>query len=353
MTFKNTNLNRTNNLNLLRLLAASLVVFSHSFPLSMGSNEFEPFRLLNGYFTFGQLAVAIFFVISGYLITISWNRKPHFFTFCWKRLLRIYPGVIAVILFTVFIIGPIATSLNLKEYLISIPYFQMIKDMILLSQVNLPGVFIDNTYPKAVNGSLWTLMWEAKMYLMTAIFGLSKIIKVKWPVIYLTLLAISITYLKLTLPIIGFFINDYSVYYLMGTLFAIYDESIKYNLLLLTLSFFIWIMAFMTPFFTLVSILFIPYAVLYLALKSKVILQNLLETGDFSYGIYIYAFPIQQFVVHLLQNEVSPIILFILSFPVIFIFSYFSWNLIEKKSLKLKSLNINKFLIKMYGMCKN
>ncbi len=350
MTDKNFMSNTTNNFNILRLFAASIVVYSHSFPLSMGSNEFEPFKLVTGYFTLGQLAVSIFFVISGYLITISWNRKPIFLEFCWKRLLRIYPGMIAAIIFTVFIIGSTATSLSFKEYLGSIPYLQIIKNMILLQQANLPGVFVNNSYPNAVNGSLWTLLWEAKMYLITAILGLTGILKKRWPVVYFTLFAIAFTYFKLTLPIISSFVNDYSIYYLVGTLFAIYNNSIKYRLALLTPLFLIWILSFKTSFFTLITNIFLPYLILYLALNSKVIMQKLLKMGDFSYGVYIYAFPIQQFIVHLFQNEISPIELFFISFPLIIICSYFSWNLIEKKALEMKNIDINRISMKIYGV---
>jgi len=350
MTDNSLSSNSTNNFNILRLLAASLVVYSHSYGLSIGSYELEPLKLLTGYFTFGHLAVAIFFVISGYLITISWNRKPIFLIFCWKRFLRIYPGMMAAILFSVFIIGPIATSLNLNDYLASIPYLQIIKGMVVLGQSNLPGVFINNTYPNAVNASLWTLFWEAKMYFITAILGLTGILKMRWPIVYITLFAIVITYFKLTLPIIDFFVIDYSVYYLMGTLFAIYNNSIMYRSTLLAPFFLIWILSFKTPFFTLLTTVFLPYSIMYLALEAKVVLQKLLEMGDFSYGVYIYAFPIQQLIVHLFQNEISPIKLFSISFPITIICSYFSWNFIEKKALDIKNIDINKIRMKIWSV---
>lgn len=335
MQYKELTINRSNNFNFLRLFAALLVIYSHSFPLS-GSNSLETFNLLTGSFTFGKLGVAIFFVISGYLITISWNRESNLIIFTWKRLLRIYPGLITSVLFSTFVVGSIATSLTFSDYISTISYLQIVKGTILMYQPFLPGVFTDNLYANAVNGSLWTLCWEARMYMLTAVFGLTGMFTNRWKIVIITFLVVIYNHVNFSLPLIRFFVGEYVVtYYLIGTLFAIYN--IIYNKKILLILFLIWIMSFKTILLSISSIIFIPYLTLYLSLKTKFVFKKIMEYGDFSYGLYIYAFPIQQYIVHLFQNEISPMKLFFISFPATFILAYISWNIIEKKALMYKN----------------
>ena len=102
------------------------------------------------------VGVMIFFSISGYLITESWQWNPKLVAFFVKRALRIFPALIVCVSVTACIIGAAATNLSLRDYF-SHPAFPLyFRNIALLISYFLPGVFEDNIYKNAVNGSLWT-----------------------------------------------------------------------------------------------------------------------------------------------------------------------------------------------------
>lgn len=159
----------SDNLTFLRLFAALMVIYGHSFPLTGFSS---PGYLMNGVQT---IAVKAFFVISGYLVTESWLRDQDFSRFAIKRLLRIVPALLFLVIFTAFIVGPILTHLPIGEYLGSGGAFRYLWNALFFPIYDLPGVFPDNIYPVAVNGSLWTLPVELSMYILLPLaFFLSK-----------------------------------------------------------------------------------------------------------------------------------------------------------------------------------
>src|SRR5207249_8380224 len=109
---------RANNFDAVRLLAALSVVFSHSFLIAEGSEHSEPFLRLNGnQCILGLVGVFVFFVISGYLVTESWCRRPVPALFSLRRALRIYPALIVNVLVCALIIGPLVSTLPLAAYL--------------------------------------------------------------------------------------------------------------------------------------------------------------------------------------------------------------------------------------------
>lgn len=334
-----------NNFDLLRYIAASLVIFSHSYVLSLGNDEKEPFYLLTQSMTFGKLSVCIFFMISGYLITKSWNKNPNIFAYSWKRILRIYPGLIVSILFSTFVIGPLVSSLDPLEYFKNIDIPSVLIYMATLRQKYLPGVFSQNIYPDSVNGSLWTLIGEATMYIVTAIIGLLGIFKKKW-LLFVFILAEIILYNigihhlnENEIRYIYIIFNvDNVTYYLIGACFYLYEDKIQYRKDVFIFALILWIISFDTEFFKTISYISIPYIIFHLAFIPTKYLKTLTERGDFSYGLYIYAFPIQQTFVHLFQNNITPLKLFILSYPITFLLAFFSWNLVEKRALELKNI---------------
>ena len=144
---------RTNHFDIMRLTAALLVVFSHSFNLSHGKvlgKQYEPLmQLSKGQITLGGLAVLVFFVISGFLITASFDKDKNVLSFCQKRFLRIYPGLIVVVLLTALVLGPLMTELPLWEYFKKPETYNYLVNNIgfIRYQDFLPGVFEHNTVP--------------------------------------------------------------------------------------------------------------------------------------------------------------------------------------------------------------
>jgi peptidoglycan/LPS O-acetylase OafA/YrhL len=155
-----------NNFDYLRHFAALMVLVSHAFVIYFGV-EYEP--KYQGV-TAGSLAVCIFFVLSGFLINGATDRNTHT-RFVIARVLRLYPAAIACMLVTVFLIGPIYTSLTLQEYLSSGETYGYLRNssLVLLFQDSLPGLFLNNPFPASVNGSLWTLPVELRAYILAAV----------------------------------------------------------------------------------------------------------------------------------------------------------------------------------------
>jgi peptidoglycan/LPS O-acetylase OafA/YrhL len=126
---------RNNNFNLIRMLAATAVLISHSYPLALGSNAVEPLFSWLG-ISLGELAVITFFCVSGFFISLSRDRAPGNLDFFSARFLRIYPGLTLVLLISVFVIGPIFTTLSTSEYLSSREIYSDLSNNLTLFNMN-------------------------------------------------------------------------------------------------------------------------------------------------------------------------------------------------------------------------
>lgn len=337
---------RENNFDLLRLLAAIFVMVAHSFPLT-GNPERSTLILNMG---FGSLGVKIFFVISGFLIVGSYVRNPNVFDFMKSRILRIYPALIVVILLSVFLLGPLVTNLSLKEYFLSAGTYQYLKMLTLFEpQFRLPGVFDSNIYKETVNGSLWTLEYEVTFYLIIALLGVLGLLK---PKILLSLFALIFSLFELHTRYtslsfgtinIGYFL-EFFIYFLAGSLIFLYKEFIKLDKIYLFTIVGIFLIS--IPFGGVRDEVFVfigSYLVLYLSLTPRIKFYKYNKMGDLSYGLYIYAFPVQQLITFMYGGRMEyPIINFLIALIFSLLLAFISWNLIEKKALRLKSLNFKK-----------
>ena len=155
--------NRNNRFNLLRLMAALAVFVAHGdFLYRLHLPVPFPGHSL------GSLAVYVFFFISGYLVCQSWLREPDWGAFWIKRVMRIFPGLIVAVAFSVFILGWSVTSLSSRDYWqSSATWLNLVNNAVGVATVQtLPGVFESNPFARAVNGSLWTIRYELSMYFL-------------------------------------------------------------------------------------------------------------------------------------------------------------------------------------------
>jgi len=331
--------NKSNNLNLLRFIAASTVLYQHSYPLS-GLPQIS-------YFADLVKAVAVFFIISGFLITKSWCKSKSFH-YVQHRFLRIVPGLFVCLLFTVCILGPICTKLATSEYFSNKEtHGYLVKNILFNVQYYLPGVFENNPYKAAVNGSLWTLPIEVFCYIGVALFGLIKLLQKRHFVVLITILIIIDFYYVTTkpdallvqnLPSFLTKINSLRcvIYFLIGAIFFLYSDKISLKKLpiLLTGLIYLWL-----PNNDYVGFLCLPYLVFYLAFGFKFKNDFLKDFGkkyDLSYGIYIYAFPIQQTIMHFFASQITLPVFFIFSYLITLILAFFSFVIVEKPCLNLK-----------------
>lgn len=343
--------NRDNNLNALRLLAALLVLFSHCFPLS-GNIQREPIaRLTHSISDGGGMAVIAFFFLSGYLISASWSATPHFPTFMAKRALRIFPGLAVVALITALLLGPCLTTLDIGQYFHSGKAWLYIRDNInVLSQRNntLPGVYENNPLPNAINGSLWTLKAEFIAYIVTGIIGAICLLPTAgkgWRsiifsgvMLYASARLINMSNERLEAVPFSLDLASYRLLaaFLIGTaafvvrVWLIRSWWVFAGLVVLT-----WLAWGTQPSGILLYLSFC-YLLLLLATSPIRLLGKTIRSHDYSYGVYIYAFPVQQTIVAL-KPGIGPLTLFLFSLPVIIAFAIASWHYVEKPSMGLKN----------------
>lgn len=343
---------RDNNFNLIRFIAAFGVLFSHSFSLAIGSSDTEPFKQLFG-MSFGQIAVDIFFISSGFLIANSLFIKKDLANFFWARFLRIYPGLFIAVLFCVFFVGLYFTSYPLKQYLMNPEiYIFIAKNTVLFfgEEPSLPGVFESLPWSGVVNGSLWTLPFEVRAYCLLVVASITIYRLITWSkgllserLLYLLIplmgmIIYIVDHFYIFLPISYFSSEDFRLYslFFIGTACYIFkDNVILSKRFFYTILFFLLISAIHTDIFFIVYNVTIFYVIFYIAYIPKGRIRKFNQYGDYSYGVYIYAWPVQQSVIALIPG-INVVELCFYSFVVTILLSYFSWHCIEKKALKLK-----------------
>lgn len=344
-TVKQLDHGRQNNFDLIRLLAATSVIFSHSY---LVTNNFanEPLIRSLGFLDMGALGVCIFFTISGYLVLKSLYRQPTLSRFVWARALRIFPALFVSALFCALFVGPLTTTVPLTDYFKTRAVYGFIWR--LTTQHNfqnmLPGVFAHNPYPYHVNSPTWTLPAEMALYAGVTIFGIGlllwrrdfKALKKCIP-LFAVLLFFFFT-MTYTLGYI-FYISVWGCFFLAGMCFYWLNEKIKISLrLLLSLLIICMLLhVFAKPEWAKYAIdLLIIYGVFVFAYHPKLQIKNFIGHVDISYGLYIYAFPIQQYIVFkypLFNQWNNFFITMALAIPLALV----SWLFIEKPALSLKS----------------
>jgi peptidoglycan/LPS O-acetylase OafA/YrhL len=335
---------RNNNFNLIRFIASTLVIFNHSYILT--GTQGEP--LYNFGLSFGRVAVDVFFIASGFLVTSSFFARKKFLSFIKARILRIFPGLIVCVLFCVFFIGIIFTSLPINLYIKNEYTFSfLIYNVLLLYkplQFFLPGVFTNNPYQFAVNGSLWTLPWEIKMYsvlvMIKTLYYIQRDIIDKISKVLIVSIATIATafylyyyYVEWGLP---HHLLRFASMFFIGSSFWVLKHKIlfSYKIILLLMLILLCFIS-QVKIFVLLYSLFLAYFVIYLAYRPKGVILKFNLLGDYSYGLYIYAFPVQQSIAALIPGIDVPK-MFALSFGITLTLSIMSWHLIENRALKLK-----------------
>lgn len=315
-----------NNFHLLRLIFSIMVVYSHSWGLLT-----LPEPTVAG-MTMGRFAVLSFFALSGYLIAQSWTRSTGFVSFWQKRCLRLIPALICAEIFAFSISGAL-------------------------------GDFATNPVPYISNGPVWTLPWEAFCYFICSLLGLFALMRFS---VVGAFYATGLLWFTIALPSMdkdAFVLAPMLLAFLGGSFLSLNEDAFDMRrlgplaCLVMAIAIFDpeatllkaatgWIPLLYAPKLTppLVQvtalILALPAAIVYLGLYIKPVwsLRN-----DFSYGMYIYAWPVQQTIVYYgLQWQLSlpPLMVFAGSVTVTFCLATLSWFIVEKPALKLKGVSL-------------
>ena len=336
----------SNNLDFLRLLLASAVVILHLSHLSGNpiiASYSESLEFLS------KRAVPGFFIISGFLIYMSYEYSKNMESYIWKRMLRIYPAYIVLIFlcaFCFFYLAELSTedyfNINWIKYLVSNLTF------LVFLKPTLPGVFQEH-HIQVVNGALWTLKIEVMFYLLVPlIFKLVKIFSAKKVIVFMYVSSLAY---NLTLEYLSDFhgmaifktlqnqLPGQMTYFTAGIFAYLYFELVKryirYFLIAAFVTFYIEIQA-LEP-IALMSVLIFVFMIL----DFKI---DLSKIGDVSYGVYIYHFPIIQVLIALNVFQDSPVLLVLFTYLLTFTFALASWKLIEQRANRHKNFNISKLL---------
>jgi peptidoglycan/LPS O-acetylase OafA/YrhL len=293
---------------LMRLAAALLVVVSHTFPLSG-----QPALRIWGVEDLGALGVSIFFVISGYLVSASYVRDPR--TYLLKRVLRIEPGLIASLVVTVLLLGLLTTA-PAAEYWPKAAAYVVRNALLYPATYELPGVFEAAPMAGIVNGVLWTLRLEFSFYIVLML------IRADWRAVVALTILCAVVWLVMTFATpawaaerptrIAFLIARNGLLFFAGAALQLRQVRIP-----------LWMGGVSAAAFPLLGPLALPTAVVGLSRPGKL-------PADLSYGVYIYAFPVQQALASTGRLNLLTAVLAVLPFAML------SWFLVERPALKLK-----------------
>ena len=286
---------RENNLNIMRVIAAILVITCHSVPICNGElYEDVVGTVTGGMLNLGGVAVGFFFVTGGYLIAQSAERKKSAGVFFKARISRIFPPLFWVVVISIFVIGPLCTNLSIGEYFSNIQTYKYFLNVCLIPVHNLPGVFQDNIYPGVVNGPLWTLPIEFMCYIgcfITYKLGLFDKKRFRYTIplfvfcsgLFLYLYGNNIVLVRIVRPILLYYI---------GIAFYVFRDRIVINVR----AGFLCLAAFcgmvLLGMSSVAMLVFFPYTIFCLAfgIRRKYSGSN----KEISYGMYLWGWPMQQ-----------------------------------------------------------
>lgn len=339
-----------NNLDFLRLVFACFVLITHSYVLSLSNKQDFISLLTSGQINCSSLGVKGFFIISGFLIYRSALSSKNVLDYLVKRVLRIYPAFIVMLIVT-FLLGLVVSDQTVSEYFhnrSAQTYIPVNLAMFRQQQYNIDGVFDTNPYKNAINGSIWTIPYEFLFYLLMAtlffIRRYPKVVTVLFIIGYVLLWVLTIRYedsKEVNIINNAFELHrmaHFALCFFGGALLAVISlDRYRYKYFVLIAAVTATIICIYTNVFYFSQFILLPLIILSFGTYASPAIAGLnKKMGDFSYGIYLYGFPVQQTLMH--YYHMNYLRLMFVSIPITFILGMLSWHLIEKRALKLKIL---------------
>jgi peptidoglycan/LPS O-acetylase OafA/YrhL len=329
-----------NSLNAIRLVFAAMVIVSHSWlvnglglPPMLGDTD--P----------GLIAVAGFFAISGYLVASSRLHSSTLRSYLWRRFLRIYPAFIVALIIVAFVLAPLSTLIDSSSQMDwgSAGFYVLSNAGLYLHQVTVDNTLSNNAFPFVWNVPLWTLFYEALCYLLIGLL-VSLVPRRRLGAALIVLLGLS------TVISLGFELwpgavispvldNGASLgsFFFAGSLIFWYRARIPSSGLLTVIVVALAVLLAMAGAFSPLAALPVAYVVLYAG--SRLPFTEFGRRNDISYGMYIYGFPVQQFMVVILGGAAIPLWLFaIVSVSATVPIAWLSCLAVEKPALRLRAM---------------
>jgi peptidoglycan/LPS O-acetylase OafA/YrhL len=349
--------NKSNAFDLLRLLLAAGVITAHAYLLGGYSGEDFLSVLSKGQLHLADVSVMGFFVLSGYLITASYQRVNYIASFISHRIIRIYPGYWICILLTGVVFTTIIALLsngNTSSFAFtdansSLSFFYS-NFFIKINQWSVGGVLNKSAYQGSLNGSLWSLYPEVQCYLLTLVLGYFGFFRKNKFVVLLLFLFCAFVFIAKdyyrvnTGPTFLYLSNALMLYasYLSGSVFFLYQDKIHSDKKLLIFALVVTILLLKFGGFQLISPLLMGYLLIY-GFKSFAVKLKY----DISYGLYIYGFVIQQALFAYFHNSLPFIVFLILSLALAGAMGFVSFVLVERHFIKLKK-PIDRYIDALY-----
>lgn len=318
---------KSNSIGFLRFVLASLVIYSHSSLLSGLGKEGQ----------WGSIAVNGFFILSGYLITASYAHLQSLPRFLWHRFLRIMPGFWACLIAMIGLFGPVLYTIKHgtiagywnfsptgpKSYLLG-------NKFLWIYQYEIADVTSGLPFPNSINGSLWTLYFEFGCYLAAGALGACRLLFSRRAMVVIVLLIALV-------PV------DYNpqarrlfTLFFVGSLWFLFKDQIILRRDWFALACAILVVGFYVHVSLLALAIPGSYALLYITVRWPI--RNFDKRADFSYGIYIYAFPVQQSLAFFEAQRFGLTAFIALSFLFTLPLAVASFYLVERPALKFKSV---------------
>ena len=344
----------------LRLGLATLVLFSHCFTLTSGDDRGDPVRwLTRGQLSGGEVAVDLFFVISGYLIVRSWERSAGLKDYLIRRVRRIVPGFWCAALLCLLVVAPLGFPEPLRVHDNNALWKAIPEALLLFYVPAIPGLFPNHPFPAVLNGSLWSIKYEVVCYLLVAVLGRTGGLRRRGVVLAL-LVGFFGLYLSQQLGVAApeglsksRLVHNGVTFLLLGDL-APYPRLVTHFLAGAALWRFrervplVWRGAALSaaglaalaasgvglplafPFLA-------GYAALWAGMSLRAEGRATRRHADLSYGMYLYAWPVQQLLVQAFGRSLTAWTLFLLALPPTVLLAALSWRFVEAPFLRSRA----------------
>ena len=349
---------RSNALGLIRLVLAALVIVDHAFPLG-GFGADPVWALTKGQASLGLLAVGGFFAISGYLIAKS-GMSGDIVQFLWRRFLRIFPAFWTVLLVTALVVAPVlwvVSGENIANFFGAAPHgpvkYLSTNWTLHIGSYGIGDLLKDTTpYGEQVgrsvfNGSLWTLAYEWACYLLIGVllaFGILARARIVVPIITAFLFVLQVVQLAnpdAVATIIPILDSQYqlslTLTFMVGACLAVYSRSIPFDDWLGILSGIALVASLRFGGFTTVGVVAGAYFVMYLGARLPSSVHWIGAKNDYSYGIYIYGFLVQQLLAYFGVYRLGYVPYVVIALILASGCAWLSWHGVEKRAMALKA----------------
>lgn len=346
-----------NALGLIRLVLALAVLVSHTFPIG-GFGHDPGGGITRGQADLGKLAVAGFFAISGYLITKS-GMSADVMQFLWRRVLRIFPAFLVVLLASALVLGPIiwmTEGHSLATYFSrsgASPWHYLASDWTLnIGSYGIRDVFQNSTpYGRfsgqsVINGSLWTLTHEWTCYVLVAVLLVLGVLTKARPVVVAIAAAlfaaqivqlVSPGALALAFPALANGeLLTLAYPFAVGAVFAVYSRRLPLTPLFGIAAGIVLVVTLLTGGYAMVGVPAGVYFVLWVASVIPGRLRKVGQKNDISYGVYLFAFPVQQTLAYAGVYRLGVIPMIVAAAVIVVALSWLSWRYLESPAMSLK-----------------